>query len=310
MNDPIQLDNLLCKSATLASHPDCCNTFFSDHSGLVIVKITKDGRLEKGPGMSDDAASLLFFDACQKVFGNAADELRDLRAEYVSLKKAKEELLAFANEREVVLAEVRAERDSLLEENVKLNGFADMEMKARCRAEAAEAQLAASKEESERMRREAIYFGHKCEELQTQCAEREIELSRHLESEFAVKLTAERARTKELVEGIKSILPAPPYHSLLEPEWVYLSGLVEGVGDIPEDLFAQVEARKCFFSLYYEREKRSPLMDSGMIWRCGCGAPESYVMEGKTAKEAVEKALARAAELESSDSHKRSRVPL
>lgn len=124
------------------------------------------------------------------------------------------------------------------------------------------------------------------------------------------ELNTERARTKELAEGIKSILPVPPYHPLLEPEWVYLSGLIKGVGDISEDLFARVEARKCFFSLYYEREKRSPLMDSGMIWRCGCGAPESYVVEGKTAKEAVEKALARAAELESSDSHKRSRVPL
>lgn len=123
------------------------------------------------------------------------------------------------------------------------------------------------------------------------------------------ELNTERARTKELVKGIKSILPVPPYHPLLEPEWVYLSGLVNGGGDISEDLFARVEARKCFFSLHYEREKRSPLMDSGMIWRCGCGAPESYVVEGKTAKEAVEKALTRAAELESSDSHKRSRAP-
>lgn len=124
------------------------------------------------------------------------------------------------------------------------------------------------------------------------------------------RLGAECTRSRELIDGIKSILPKPPYHPTLEPEWVYLSGLVEGVGDISEDLFAQVEARKCFFSLYYEREKRSPLVDSGMIWRCGCGAPESYIVEGKTAKEAVEKALTRAAELESSDSHKRSRVPL
>lgn len=114
------------------------------------------------------------------------------------------------------------------------------------------------------------------------------------------ELNTERARTKELAEGIKSILPAPPYHSLLEPEWVYLSSLIKGGGDISEDLFARVEARKCFFSLYYEREKRSPLVDSGMIWRCGCGAPESYIVEGKTAKEAVEKALTRAAELERS----------
>jgi hypothetical protein len=40
------------------------------------------------------------------------------------------------------------------------------------------------------------------------------------------ELAAERARSAKLVEGIKSILPKPPYHPDLEPEWVYLSGLL------------------------------------------------------------------------------------
>jgi hypothetical protein len=40
------------------------------------------------------------------------------------------------------------------------------------------------------------------------------------------ELAAELARSAKLVEGIKSILPKPPYHPDLEPEWVYLSGLL------------------------------------------------------------------------------------
>ena len=44
--------------------------------------------------------------------------------------------------------------------------------------------------------------------------------------ELKCHLAAERARTKELTDAIQSILPDPPYHPLLEPEWVYLSELV------------------------------------------------------------------------------------
>lgn len=44
--------------------------------------------------------------------------------------------------------------------------------------------------------------------------------------ELKCHLVAERARTKELTEAIQSILPDPPYHPLLEPEWVYLNDLV------------------------------------------------------------------------------------
>jgi hypothetical protein len=40
------------------------------------------------------------------------------------------------------------------------------------------------------------------------------------------ELAAELARSAKLVEGIKSILPKPPYHPDLEPEWLYLSGLL------------------------------------------------------------------------------------
>lgn len=46
------------------------------------------------------------------------------------------------------------------------------------------------------------------------------------------ELVAERARNAELVKGIKSILPKPPYHPTLEPEWVYLSELVNK-GEVP-----------------------------------------------------------------------------
>lgn len=64
------------------------------------------------------------------------------------------------------------------------------------------------------------------------------------------------------------------------------------------ELFALVEARKTFFWLNYEREHRSPLVESGMIWRCQCAAPAAYGITGKTAEEAVRNALNRAAELE------------
>jgi hypothetical protein len=47
------------------------------------------------------------------------------------------------------------------------------------------------------------------------------------------ELAAERTRNAELVDGIKSILPRPPYHPLLEPEWVYLSGLVNKKENAP-----------------------------------------------------------------------------
>lgn len=65
----------------LLPHPDSHNIiFFSGMDNQEVMRITPDGRLVKGPGLSDDTASLLFFDSCKKVFGNAADELRDLRA--------------------------------------------------------------------------------------------------------------------------------------------------------------------------------------------------------------------------------------
>ena len=40
------------------------------------------------------------------------------------------------------------------------------------------------------------------------------------------QLAAERARNEKLVRGIRSILPSPPYHPDLEPEWIYLNELV------------------------------------------------------------------------------------
>lgn len=51
-------------------------------------------------------------------------------------------------------------------------------------------------------------------------------------NDLRAELAAERARSEKLVRGIKSILPAPPYHPLLEPEWVYLSELVSEKGEI------------------------------------------------------------------------------
>lgn len=44
------------------------------------------------------------------------------------------------------------------------------------------------------------------------------------------QLAAERARNEKLVRGIRSILPAPPYHPLVEPEWIYLSKLISEEG--------------------------------------------------------------------------------
>lgn len=63
-------------------------------------------------------------------------------------------------------------------------------------------------------------------------------------------------------------------------------------------LFAEVEARKCYFWLTYEREHSSPLVDSGMIWRCSCAAPANYAATGKTASEAIQNALKLASAIE------------
>ncbi len=74
-------------NSRLLPHPDSNNIiFFNGVDNQEVMRITPDGRLVKGPGLSDDAASLLFFDSCKKVFGNAADELGDLRAERDSLR--------------------------------------------------------------------------------------------------------------------------------------------------------------------------------------------------------------------------------
>lgn len=63
-------------------------------------------------------------------------------------------------------------------------------------------------------------------------------------------------------------------------------------------LLASVEARNCYFWLSYEREHQNPLVDSGMIWRCRCAAPQKYEATGSTAEQAVKNALERAAEIE------------
>lgn len=74
-------------------------------------------------------------------------------------------------------------------------------------------------------------------ELEHQLATKQQIINKLLDegSDVAVRaqLAAERARNAELVKGIKSILPKPPYHPTLEPEWVYLSGLIENKQNTP-----------------------------------------------------------------------------
>lgn len=126
MNDSIQPDNLTCKSAPFAPLPHSANTIVTfNELNREILRITSEGRLEKGPGLSDDEASLLFFDACQKVFSNAADELRDLRAAVAEEIRANATLEAELLAERAAFAEfrthaweqqkdLRAERDKLL----------------------------------------------------------------------------------------------------------------------------------------------------------------------------------------------------
>ena len=196
-NDSIQLDNLICKSGASLTTPDIMNSTTFCSAGGEVMRITSEGRLEKGAGLSDDAASLLFFDACQKVFSNAADELRDLRAEVVRLQSAR---YKYEDDPEMVFDEDLGWVHVIVQKE-----FRDLR-----------AELADTKEESERMRQEALYFGNKAEELQAQCAEREIELSRYLENEFAVKLAAERADkikwAKALLVSVESLADDNPDH--------------------------------------------------------------------------------------------------
>ena len=56
---------------------------------------------------------------------------------------------------------------------------------------------------------------------------RDEEMELHAEiMELKTQLAAERAGNTRLVKGIKLILPKPPYHPDLEPEWIYLSKLI------------------------------------------------------------------------------------
>lgn len=113
-------------SNTITFHSDCSKE---------IMRITPDGRLEKGAGMSDDEVSLKLFDICKNTF------------------------------------------------NAKMK------------------------------------------ELET-CNRIGAERLEHMKEQLA----AERARNEKLVRGIRSILPAPPYHPLVEPEWIYLSKLISEEG--------------------------------------------------------------------------------
>lgn len=63
-------------SNLLLSLPHGNTTFFSN-SAQEIIRITADGRLEKGPGLSDDAASLLLFECCKKTFGGKIKEMEE-----------------------------------------------------------------------------------------------------------------------------------------------------------------------------------------------------------------------------------------
>lgn len=106
--------------ARLLPHPDSHNIiFFNGMDNQEVMRITPDGRLVKGPGLSDDAASLLFFDSCKKVFGNAADELRDLRAARVEA----DDLRKYLNEEISVNSELG---DELLAERAT---FAEFKLK-------------------------------------------------------------------------------------------------------------------------------------------------------------------------------------
>lgn len=74
-DEPLKLNWTMRDSVPLLSIPN--NSISFQNSSKVIMRITPEGRLEKGEGLSDDEVSVQLFEVCQKVFGGKLKDLED-----------------------------------------------------------------------------------------------------------------------------------------------------------------------------------------------------------------------------------------
>lgn len=74
-DEPSKQNWTIRESSPLLSVP---NTYTSFHDGSKeILRITREGRLEKGPHLSDDEVSVRLFEICKNTFGGKMKELED-----------------------------------------------------------------------------------------------------------------------------------------------------------------------------------------------------------------------------------------